>query len=190
MTTRIPLSDGAVALVDDGDADLLLPYRWFPSRTGHLVYATARDAGGRHISMHRLVLGFGPDDLDIDHKDRDGLNNQRDNLRPCTRSQNMANRTVSRAPKWSRFKGVTRAKTQGRWFAQIGVRGLSIRLGTHHSEEEAARAYDHEARRYFGEFARTNLEMGLFAEEPTLAQMKARALGVMGAGLTARVKSA
>ena len=111
--------------------------------------------------MHRLILGA-PLGADVDHRDGDGLNNTRSNLRLASRSQNMANvtRTVHGAS--SKYKGITfiaRLRLHP-WKAQITVGGQHIDLGRWATEEEAARAYDAAAVKYFGEFARTNFGAG------------------------------
>lgn len=54
-----------------------------------------------------------------------------------------------------------RAGKTFRWLAGITVRGHRIRIGVFKTEDAAARAYDVEAKRHFGEFARTNVDLGL-----------------------------
>jgi hypothetical protein len=93
----------------------------------------------------------------VDHRDGDGLNCRRQNLRHVTNSLNQANKHHV----WSasKFKGVTKRAT--RWRAYITVDGKFRSLGSHATAEEAARAYDKAAREAFGEFACTNEDLGL-----------------------------
>jgi len=95
-----------------------------------------------------------PEGVFIDHRDNDGLNNCKWNLRVCSRKQNNRNRKT-RSRKTSDFKGVD-LRAGGRWRAKIRVDGKSIHIGLFATQEEAARAYDVSARKHFGEFACCN----------------------------------
>ena len=152
---EIPLTRGYVALVDKDDFQTVAAHRWYAmkgDKFGNLVYA-ARKVGNQTILMHRQITEAAPGEF-VDHCNRNGLDNQRANLRVCTNSQNQANQTLRAAKAQSRFKGVRRSYR--RWAAQIEVMGKTIYLGTFGSEESAARAYDDAARQHFGDFARTN----------------------------------
>jgi hypothetical protein len=102
--------------------------------------------------MHQLV--YGPHTHEIDHKNGNGLDNRKANLREATRSQQTANARKTSRPKSSIYKGVCRFR--GAWVARIQPDGKCIHLGTFHDEKEAALAYDNAAREMFGEFANTN----------------------------------
>lgn len=91
----------------------------------------------------------------VDHLDRDPLNNQRDNLRLASRSQNGANRNI-RKNSLSGYKGVSWHKTAKKWTAKLTLNGKLIHLGYFDDPIDAAKAYDQAAREYFGEFAVTN----------------------------------
>ena len=151
---QITLTKGLSAQVDDEDFDKLNRHKWraWKGRTHSTFYAIRSESGGRVVLMHREIM-LGVDR--IDHQDGNGLNNQRSNLRSCSESQNQANRR-KRSGCSSTFKGVTWDKQQKRWRAQITQQYKHKTLGTFSSEEEAARAYDAEARMVFGEFAKLN----------------------------------
>ena len=154
MVKEIPLTKGKVALVDDEDYKKLSKYKWRAEKRGDLFYAyrSARRHGG--YAMHGEILSV-PLGMEIDHKDRNGLNNQKGNLRFCTVSQNQAN-AKSRIGGTSRFKGVGWFKPSRKWRALIKVKKQLIYLGLFTTEEDAAMAYNNAALRYFGEFARLN----------------------------------
>jgi hypothetical protein len=149
---QIPLTQGLFAAVDDDDFEWLSQWKWSVNRcAGDLVYAARRN-GRKHEKMHRLIMGF--PSLDVDHKDGNGLNNQRDNLRIGTRSQNAVNRGPDQRNS-SGFKGVS--LDHGRWRARIRIGRVLVSLGHYGTAEEAARAYDTAAIEHFGDFAYLNL---------------------------------
>jgi hypothetical protein len=94
-----------------------------------------------------MKYGWCPDQ--IDHKDRDTLNNRLDNLRPATPMQNMAN-TVK--PSKSGRRGVFQTPSK-RWKAQIIVNGSCKYLGTYDDIEDAARQYRCAALLVHGQYA-------------------------------------
>lgn len=109
---------------------------------------------GSCILMHREILGLIAGSPDGDHRDGDGLNNRRNNLRVVTKSQNQMNQQKIRGN--SRFKGVCWDKSRGKWLATIRFERKSYNLGRFNNESDAACAYDKKAQELFGEFARLN----------------------------------
>lgn len=148
---RIPMSDGTEVLVDAADAHLVAGLRWRPLRRPRATYAQAKHRG-RTVLMHRLICGAGPDE-EVDHANRNGIDNRRCNLRRCSKSQNQGNSVKRRGA--SRWKGVYWRPAKRRWVAEVRVGGVA-RSRLCRTEEEAARAYDSLAVAAFGEFARTN----------------------------------
>lgn len=160
---QIQLTNGPIALVDDGDFELVSQWKWWKDgryavRNLPLAEWLARGGRGvpRRLLMHRVILNA-PPGQDIDHRDGNGLNNTRANLRFCNDSQNQANRVRLRPGRSSRYRGVTLHPT-GKWQASIKVQLRVIYLGLFASEEAAARAYDAAAVKHFGDFARPNFE--------------------------------
>ena len=153
----IALTKGKVALVDDPDAALVAAFSWQAVLCKGRWYARAGRREGKrmiHTYMHRLLLGLPRRRPMVDHKNGDGLDNRRENLRLATSTQNAWN-MESRRGSTSRYKGVSRAKRFG-WQAQISVGGRNKHLGFFHSEEDAARVYDAKAAVLFGAYARLN----------------------------------
>ena len=158
MSRKIRLTRGKVALVDDEDFEWLNQWKWQAVK-GHTTwyayrYPTLPGGKRRLVLMHRAIL-CPPKEKDVDHKDRNGLNNQRDNLRVATQTQNNQN-ARSHQGTTSQFKGVHWFKATKRWQSQIKYNGKKIHNGFFLSEIEAAHAYDRAAMKYFGEFARLN----------------------------------
>ena len=104
--------------------------------------------------MHRVILGLEQGTL-CDHRNHDGLDNRRQNLRPCNDSQNAGNKRKHLGAS-SQLKGVDWHKSSRKWRAQIRINGRSKHLGCFTSETAAAAAYDRAALIHFGEFALTN----------------------------------
>ncbi len=145
---EIPLTQGRVALIDKEDLERVSGFKWHAHRDHAGVwYARSYKGGG----MHNLLMGC----WGVDHRNRDGLDNRRANLRKASRSQNGANRKLqSNNP--TGFRGVRLSKNRKLWRATIIVNQKCFELGYFPAIEEAARAYDEAALKYFGEFARLN----------------------------------
>jgi hypothetical protein len=146
---------GFKVLVDDQDYAELSRHTWTPQHHGRTVYAVESYGccGGAGRRMHRLIMGALPG-MQVDHKDGDGLNNTRTNLRIADSRQNQGNRRKQSGA--SRFKGVCRTTRGVPWRAVIKENGVQKHLGSYRTEEEAAIAYDDAARRVFGAFAAVN----------------------------------
>ncbi len=157
MTREITLSKGMVALVDDCDYEELSKYKWCARKAGGTWYAEThgpqKDGKRKFYSMHRVIVNP-PDGMQVDHIDRNGLNNMRGNLRLATRAQNGYNCIRFVASRASAYKGVSRHRHK--WQASIHVDKRCIGLGTFQTEVEAAIAYNQAARELHGEFAYLN----------------------------------
>lgn len=152
------LTTGGTTLVDDDVFEWASKFNWHAGKRKNTTYAirTIKRKGKTFkILLHREILQA-PKDLQVDHRDGEGLNNLRENLRLATSAQNKYNMHNRRKGKTSRFKGVMRHHTAPKWMARIQTAGSVKYLGLFESEEDAARVYDQAARQYFGEFACPN----------------------------------
>ncbi|MBE9570753.1 MAG: HNH endonuclease [Proteobacteria bacterium] len=157
---EIQLTQGYVAIVDDEDFERLDEYKWYVCKGKNTFYAARNKRGGRKnrgcILMHREILGAVSGGI-IDHRDDNGLNNQKNNLRICTTQQNISNKRKELNYS-SRFKGVHWLKANKKWRAALMFKYKHIHLGLFDSEESAAHAYDRGALKFFGTFARLNFK--------------------------------
>lgn len=160
MTREIPLTAGKIALVDDEDFESLLGFTWHAVRSSQKIenwYARRTEKGENgkpvHIYMHRVILSASKDQ-ECDHRDHDGLNNRRSNLRLCSRALNCAN--IRRAPAASGYRGVYYQKKDRRWQAQATVNNKTVNLGTFSDPSDAAKARDAYVAGLYGDFAILN----------------------------------
>lgn len=150
----IPLSRGKIAVIDFDDMDRIGRVKWCAFCVGkkqkawyaiRSVYRPSTDSW-KTTFMHNAVIGA----IGVDHKNGDGLDNRKENLRPATHSQNMHGFIRKRLNTTSRFRGVSKTK-YGNWIAHIRKpnpsvgRSIRVHLGCFLDEEEAARTYDRAA---------------------------------------------
>lgn len=146
----IPLSQNKYALVDKRDFEWLNQWKWYYAN-GYAVrsdYSEGKPA--KQIKMHRQIAD-GPDNLEVDHINHDTLDNRRINLRRVTKAQNQQN---ANRPKnnTSGYKGVHKPHRGRGWVVNIQKQYIGYFYDIH----EAARAYNNEAIKRYGEFARLN----------------------------------
>ncbi len=163
----INLTKGFVTEIDDEDYSIIKNYSWCVDIKKHNGYTinyaiagTKKPDGKRTtIYMHRLLMNA-PKGVLVDHKDRDGLNNHRHNLRLTDKIGNARNQikkdSIEGRQVTSRYKGVYWSKRDQIYASRITVRGKMIRLGSFQNEVDAAKAYNNKAKEIFGEFAKLN----------------------------------
>jgi hypothetical protein len=160
---RIYLGENTFTIVDPRDFYWLNNFQWYDQQKDQNTYVVRfiLNPGKRVkiVSMHREIMKP-PENLLVDHRNCDGLDNRRQNLRLATPSQNMCNRRKTTSKTSSRFVGVCFDKGTGRWLAYIVTEGKTKWLGRFDNEIDAAKARDIAAIKYHKEFARLN-----FSEE-------------------------
>ena len=163
---EIKLSQNKVTQVDDEDFEFLNKWKWIADKGKYTFYATRNDRSipgkQKKIRMHRVILSLTDSKIIADHRDRNGLNNQRDNLRIATLSQSNANRK-SHKNSTSKYLGVNlkihkkSGKVYTYWEAKIHTGGKQKTLGRFKNEIDAAKAYNKAASEIHKEFANLNI---------------------------------
>ena len=155
---KIGLPSGDVTLISDEDLERVAEWAWRKKtvRPGVNYVEMANKKSKPGIPLHRFIMNP-PDGLLVDHKDGDGMNNQRENLRICTNADNVRNRKLH-SNSTTGYKGVWFYNSHKKYSASIMSHGNKYFLGLYDDPIEAARAYDKKARELHGEFARPNFK--------------------------------
>lgn len=147
-----------VVLYDECDHELISSKKWYvlidrkkPNRTPY-VYTVLDYTTRKHITMHRLLMGIDQTNIQVDHKNHNGLDNRRDNLRLCTNSQNNRNQRLKSG---RIYKGVHKT-TRGKYTAIISANNKNHHICGFDNEIDAAQCYDLMAVYHSGEFAFLN----------------------------------
>jgi transcriptional regulator with XRE-family HTH domain len=104
---QIPVGE-FFATVDAEDFEMLSEHKWHPMVRDHTTYASANvriDGRNVGIRMHRMILGLTDPRILVDHKDRNGLNNRRTNLRVVNHAQNSCNSAHWERVAWAKKQG-------------------------------------------------------------------------------------
>ena len=157
---KIQLTQGKYALVSRRDYYSLRRYKWYAERKLHTWYAKRKQTmtNGKqcHVWMHRVILNLKRGDTrQGDHRNGNGLDNRRCNLRIATHAQNTYNSRKHRNTH-NPYIGVFRNSTNSSWVAVIRHNKSPIYLGSFSDSIDAAKAYDKQAKKLRGKFAKLN----------------------------------
>lgn len=156
-TQYIPLNDEVYVAVSPCDYEWLVQWNWCPNGHGYATN-TARPRKLMHVLIVERATGRPkPREHDVDHRNHNGLDNRRPNLRLATKTQNQANSGV---PKHNRsgYKGVSYSKPRCKWLVSIKVNNRTVNCGRYATPEEGAYVYDQFMMQLHGEFAYTNFD--------------------------------
>jgi hypothetical protein len=146
-----------ICYYNDLDHDVLSNYKWSLSKGRNTFYCRTNAPhpirGTQGFGMHQLLMGF---PKCVDHKDRNGLNNTRDNLRSTSVQNNNRNATKQRN-NTTGYRGVDYNKNHKSFRARVNINRKSVYCRYFKTAEEAAKAYNEAAIKYFGEFANLNV---------------------------------
>ena len=141
-------------LLDDEDFALVSNYTWCVTNGRGTFYSHTK-IKDKTVYMHRLILGLTDPKIPCDHIDHNGLNNQRNNIRACTQSQNLCNRSPRKNGS-SKYLGVCWDKEHRKWKVLIHENKRSKFIGRFNLETDAAMAYNNAAKEIHGDFANLN----------------------------------
>jgi HNH endonuclease len=127
---------GMDILIDECDITKAKAYPWYHKHSRNTFYAINK-INGKETRLHRFILGVTDPKIQVDHKDGNGLNNQRDNLRLCAPADNSKNRAGYGR---SKYHGVHLKKRS--WVVQLQIKGKRKHVGSFKTEIEAAIAYN------------------------------------------------
>ncbi len=156
MKTIKPFNSNRDILVDDFNYDRLKELRVSDSNN-NLVILAYNNITQKTVSIPLTKIILLTDMERVDHKNRNYLDCQINNLRPCSNQQNQFNRGKRKRHFYSDYKGVTWDKTKNCWIARIKISGKSIFLGLFSNETDAALAYNKAAKIHHKEFAFINI---------------------------------
>jgi hypothetical protein len=154
MPKEVLLTNHDTTTVDETELSRVQEHKWFAKQDHkNKKWYVARTVDC--VYLHRFIMGAKKGEQ-VDHRDGNGLNNQKSNLRFCNHAQNQHNQQIKRFKKTSTYKGVHRPIKWNMWVATIQVNNTTKYIGHFQKEIDAARAYDIAALKYYGEFARLN----------------------------------
>ncbi len=114
-------------LIDETDFEVVatFPGTWYVYKHGHTYYAQiyVRDMDSKSIIalMHRVILNP-PGDREVDHRNHDGLDNRRKNIRIATRGENGRN-AKNNVERQSEVNGVSWHAKRNVWEVRFWVDG-------------------------------------------------------------------
>ena len=130
-----------ITQIDTEDLEMVKAYRWVSNPDNYVIGYNKE----RHIYLHRLVMG--DPKSDIDHIDRNKLNNKKSNLRLTNQYENSLNRGLHRN-NTSGFKGVTHER--GMWRASLYKGGIHYSGGFFENKEDAIKKRIEMEKEYYG----------------------------------------
>lgn len=141
----------ARAIIDLDDVEKIKKHKWYLNDNGYVLTHIDK----KNVRLHRFIKNCFDNNIIIDHKNGNKLDNRKDNLRECTSQQNSMNHKTS-CNNTSGFDGVCWDKEKNKWKASIKVNYKGIHLGYFNDKEEAIKVRKEAEIKYFGEYRRDN----------------------------------
>lgn len=158
---KIKLTQNKYAIIDDSDYIAVSKYKWhymtigYAARDIHISYINGKQTKKKQ-TMHRFLLEMIDSKIGLDHINHNKLDNRRNNLRICSQGANIQNASLRKDNKTG-YKGITILKNRAKkYWARISKDNKQKSIGCFYTIEEAANAYNDEAKKLYGKFAFTN----------------------------------
>lgn len=149
------MGSGLRLFLDVADREIAADHRWYTVHPNEPLYYAMRE---RNIALHREIMEA-PKGMVVDHRDGNGLNCRRYNMRLATDQQNRTHvHFPSKGATASGLRGVYRRPNGGRWYAQICIDYKCQFLGEFDNPVDAAKAWDIAAFAARGEFTFLNFQ--------------------------------
>ena len=124
-------------------------------KNGYYRVGLSTNGKSKHFRVHRLIaLHFIPNPQNkqlVDHKDRNPLNNDINNLRWATPSENGMNKSILKSNK-STKTGVYFDKHINRWLVKMSINGIQKHFGNYLNFDDAVKVRKEQEDRYYKEF--------------------------------------
>lgn len=154
---KIKLTQEKIAFVDDEYYEILNKFKWcaYWDRWNWYALRNSSFINGKRkkIWMHREIMAA-PKGIQVDHRNGDGLDNRKENLRLCNNQQNQRNKINANKNNKLKIKGVCWDNSKKKFQAYIGVNGKAIHLGFFNVLGDADSAYRIAEEKYFDDFVR------------------------------------
>lgn len=144
---KINLTKGKQAIIDEDLFELVNSYKWCYSNSGYAMRGYREGNKVKTLLMHHLIIGIPLKGYEVDHINRNKLDNRKENLRVIPHSQNMKNQSKRKSK--SGYTGVWLHKNTGKYEARITVDYKTIYLGVYNTAEEASEIYNQARQKYF-----------------------------------------
>ena len=145
----------ARALIDLEDVEKCRLYKWSLSNKYVATRWDKNKNSETTIFLHRYIMNC-PEEYEVDHINRNKLDNRKNNLRICLHIENQKNMKVKSINKTSKYKGVNWYQRENCWRVRICTDNKRFEVGFFDSEIAAANAYNYYAKKFHGEFALLN----------------------------------
>lgn len=144
-------------LVDNEDYTKVINHKWNISKSSNKYFRVECNEPGFKVRLHRFILGLNVGDPEVDHINRNPLDNRKNNLRIVNRTAQVRN-TSSRQNSISKYVGVSFDKKNKKWVAQLKINNKIVYYKRFDNELDAAKNRDKAAKKYHGEFASLNFK--------------------------------
>jgi len=146
-------------LIDIEDINKISEYKCFIAKAYKDIFYAMVTQNNKNVAIHTLLTG----QKWVDHKNRNSLDNRKENLRPCTQIENLRNRSVSKN-KIGGYKYVYWKSNNKKWEVSFVLEGKYTYIGLFDDELEAAKVADQYILKNHGNFSVLNFQNDLELE--------------------------